>query len=175
MKLSERLDRYLGKEPKIDETVYLAESAELIGDVTLDPDCSVWPQAVLRGDINSIEIGQGSNIQDGSILHLSDDYGVRVGKFVTVGHGAILHACTVEDECLIGMRATILDGAVIGSGSIVGAHTLITTGLEIPPRSLVLGSPGRVIRRVTDREYGDILKSAQKYIQVAQRYLSLSR
>lgn len=173
MELSQRLKKYLGKEPRIDYSVYLAESSELIGDVRLGKDCSIWPQAVLRADINSIEIDEGTNIQDGAIVHLADEYGVVVGRRVTVGHGAILHACTIEDNCLIGMRATILDGAHVGEGSIIGAHALITKGMKVPPRSLVLGVPAKVVRPVTDEEYQGILKSAHKYVQIARRYKKL--
>jgi len=127
--------RFLFVQPQIDPTAYVAAQAVIIGDVRLAARSSVWPTAVLRGDINYIEIGEGSNIQDGAIVHLADDIPTIVGKLVTVGHRAILHACTVEDECLIGMGATILDEAVIGKGSIIGAHALVTKGMRIPPGS----------------------------------------
>src|SRR5471030_642652 len=136
--------RFLFVQPQIDPSAYVAAQAVVIGDVRIAAHASVWPMSVLRGDINFIEIGEGSNIQDGSIVHLADDLPVRVGKLVTVGHRAILHACTVEDECLIGMGATILDGAIIGKGSIVGANTLVPQRFECPTGSLVYGSPARV-------------------------------
>src|SRR5476651_2703059 len=138
--------RFLYVQPRIDPSAYVAPQAVVIGDVRLAAQSSVWPTSVLRGDINFIEIGEGSNVQDGSIVHLAEDLPVRVGKLVTVGHRAILHACVVEDECLIGMGATILDGAVIGRGTIVGAHALVTGKMQIPPGSLVMGMPAKVIR-----------------------------
>ena len=159
--------RFLFVEPQIDPTAYVASQAVVIGDVRLAARSSVWPMAVLRGDINFIEIGEGSNIQDGSIVHLADDLPTRVGKLVTVGHRAILHACTVEDECLIGMGATILDGAVIGKGSIVGAHALVTKGTHIPPGSLVLGAPAKVVRPLRPEEIADIRTWADHYIALA--------
>jgi len=159
--------RFLFVQPQIDPTAYVAPQAVVIGDVRLAAHSSVWPTAVLRGDINFIEIGEGSNIQDGSIVHLADDLPVRVGKLVTVGHRAILHACTVEDECLIGMGATILDGAVIGKGSIVGAHALVTKGTRIPPGSLVMGMPAKVVRPLRPEEIADIRSWAEHYLALA--------
>jgi len=158
--------RFLFVQPQIDPTAYVAAHAVVIGDVRLAARCSVWPTAVLRGDINFIEIGEGSNIQDGSIVHLADDLPVRVGKLVTVGHRAILHACTVEDECLIGMGATILDGAVIGRGSIIGAHALVTKGTHIPAGSLVMGTPAKVVRPLRPEEIADIRHWADHYIEL---------
>lgn len=132
--------------PKVADTAFVAESADLIGDVTIGEHASVWYHTTLRADINKIVIGDYSNIQDNSCIHLADDFGCYVGKYVTVGHGVILHACTVEDNCLIGMGSIILDGAVIGQGSVVGAGALITKGTVIPPNSLVLGSPAKVVK-----------------------------
>lgn len=159
--------RFLSVEPKIDPSAYVAPQAVVIGDVRLAAQSSVWPTSVLRGDINYIEIGEGSNIQDGSIVHLAEDLPVRVGRLVTVGHRAILHACTVEDECLIGMGATILDGAVIGRGSIVGAHALVTKGMQVPPGSLVMGMPARVVRQLRPEEIAAIRTWADHYIALA--------
>ena len=158
--------RFLFVPPQIDATAYVAPQAVVMGDVRLAARASVWPTSVLRGDINYIEIGEGSNIQDGSIVHLADDLPVIVGKLVTVGHRAILHACTVEDECLIGMGATILDGAVIGKGSIIGAHALVTKGTIIPPGSLVMGMPAKVIRMLTAQEIADIRIWADHYVDL---------
>ena len=141
--------------------------ATLIGDVRVGPHASIWPGCVLRGDINFIEIGEGTNVQDGTVIHLSDDHPVRVGKYVTVGHAAMLHACTIEDECLIGMRATVLDGAVIGRNSIVGAQALVTQGMIVPPGSLVLGVPGKIARVLDAEEQAGIRRWAEKYIRVA--------
>jgi carbonic anhydrase/acetyltransferase-like protein (isoleucine patch superfamily) len=156
--------RFLYVEPQIDPSAYVAREAVVLGDVRLAARSSVWPMAVLRGDINFIEIGEGSNVQDGSIVHLAEDLPVRVGKLVTVGHRAILHACTVEDECLIGMGATVLDGAVIGRGSIVGAHALVTKGMVVPPGSLVMGTPAKVMRALRPEEIADIRTWADHYI-----------
>jgi carbonic anhydrase/acetyltransferase-like protein (isoleucine patch superfamily) len=167
MTLEERLERYLDAKPRIDPTAFVAQSAVVVGDVTLAPHSSVWPLCVLRADINSIEIGEGSNVQDGTIVHLADDYGVKVGRHVTIGHAAMIHACVIEDDCLIGMRATILDGAVIGAGSIVAAGALVTKGTVIPPRSLVVGMPGKVVRSLTDEEVESNRRLARKYIGVA--------
>ena len=158
--------RFLYVQPQIDPTAYVAKEAVIIGDVRLAAKTSVWPTAVLRADINYIEIGEGSNIQDGCVVHLADNLPVRVGKLVTVGHGAILHACTVEDNCLIGMRATILDGAVIGESSIIGAHALVTGGVKIPPGSLVMGTPAKVVRPLRPDEIAGIRTWADHYIDL---------
>lgn len=158
--------RFLYIQPQIDPTAYVAKEAVIIGDVRLAAHTSVWPTAVLRADINYIEIGEGSNIQDGCVVHLADNLPVRVGKLVTVGHGAILHACTVEDNCLIGMRATVLDGAIIGEGSIIGAHALVTGGVHIPPGSLVMGTPAKVVRPLRPDEIAGIRTWADHYIDL---------
>lgn len=167
MTLEERFARYLCATPDIHSGAYVAPSAVIIGAVKLHEKSSVWPCAVLRGDINSIEIGEGSNIQDGSVVHLADDLGVVVGKYVTVGHGAILHACTIEDECLIGMRATILDGAIIGHHSIVGAGALVTKNTIVPPGSLVLGAPAKVVKQLSQEEQAGLREWAEKYVVVS--------
>src|ERR1044071_9157071 len=146
VKLEKQLDTFLRKTPKLGKGVYIAKTAVVIGDVTLGAHSSVWYHSVLRGDINRIVVGHHSNIQDNSVLHLADDYPCIIGNYVTVGHSAIVHACTVGDECLIGMGATILDGAVIGEQSIIGANALVTQFTQIPPGSLVLGSPGKVVK-----------------------------
>jgi len=156
--------RFLFTNPRIDPTAYVSPHAVVMGDVRLGPQSSIWPMAVLRGDINYIEIGAGSNVQDGCIVHLADDLPVIVGQLVTVGHRAILHACTVEDECLIGMGATILDGAVIGRGSIVGAHALVTKEMHVPPGSLVMGTPAKVIRALRPDEIAGIRIWADHYV-----------
>lgn len=170
MTLEERFERYLGRSPRIHESAFVARSSILAGAVVIGQQSSVWPLCVLRADINSIEIGDCSNIQDGTIVHLADDYGVKIGNHVTVGHAAMIHACTIEDECLIGMRATILDGAVIGKGSIVGAGALVTKGTVIPPGSLVLGMPAKVLRSLTEAERSSTRELAEKYVQVAAEH-----
>jgi carbonic anhydrase/acetyltransferase-like protein (isoleucine patch superfamily) len=173
MNLSERLARHLGKSPDTSRAAFVAPNATILGDVVLGPQASVWYGCVLRGDINSIEIGEGTNLQDLTMVHLADDHGVWVGRFCTVGHGAILHACDIDDECLIGMGATILDGARIGTQCIVGANSLVTLRFEAPAGSLVLGSPARVVRALTPAERTGLRAWADKYIEVARAHAAL--
>ena len=168
MTVDERLAKYLDQDPQIDESAYVARGAVVIGACTLGRNSSIWHGAVLRADINTIEIGEGSNVQDGTIVHLADEYGVKVGKSVTIGHAAMIHACEIGDECLIGMQATILDGAVIGAQSIVGAGALVTKGTIVPNGSLVLGSPAKVVRQLSDEERADLKGWAEKYIEVSR-------
>lgn len=125
---------------------------------------------MLRGDIAPIEVGEGTNIQDGAVVHVADGLPALVGRYVTVGHLAMIHACTIGDECLIGMHATILDGAVIGARSIIGAHALVTKGMVVPPGSLVLGSPAKVVRPLTEAEQAALPGWAEKYIKVAAHH-----
>jgi gamma-carbonic anhydrase len=162
--------RFLDVKPQIDPTAYVAPQAVVIGDVRLAARASVWPTAVLRGDINFIEIGEGSNIQDGCIVHLAEDLPARVGRLVTVGHRAVLHACVVEDECLIGIGATVLDGALIGRGSIIGSHALVTKGTIIPPGSMVMGMPAKVVRPLTPEEIASIRVWADHYVDLIPIY-----
>lgn len=157
--------------PSIHSSAYIAASADVIGRVTIGEEASVWYHATLRGDINEIVIGPRSNVQDNACIHLADDYGCYVGELVTVGHSAILHACTVKDEVLIGMGAIVLDGAVIGEQSIIGAGALVTGGTEIPPGSLVLGSPAKVVRALSADERKKVGYWAAKYVTVSRRYL----
>ena len=170
MTTEERLAKFLDQSPQIEESAYVASGAVVIGAVRLARHSSVWHNSVLRGDINRIEIGEASNIQDGTIVHLADDYGVKIGSYVTVGHAAMIHACEIGDECLIGMQATILDGAKIGSQSIVGAGALVTKGTQIPEGSLVLGSPAKVVRRLTADERSGLKSMAEKYVIVARQH-----
>jgi carbonic anhydrase/acetyltransferase-like protein (isoleucine patch superfamily) len=159
-----RLDKFLRKKPRLGQGVYLAKTAVVIGDVTLGAHSSVWCGAVVRGDINRIVIGHHTNIQDNAVLHLADDFPCLVGNWVTVGHSAIVHACKVGDEVLVGMGAVILDGAVIGKQSIVGAKALVKQGMKIPPGSLVLGAPAKVMRKLTRKERAGLKWWAQKYV-----------
>ena len=168
MTVEERLATYLDQSPQIDASAYVAQGAIVIGACTLGKNCSIWHGAVLRGDINTIEIGEGSNVQDGTIVHLSDTYGVRVGRCVTIGHAAMIHACEIGDECLIGMQATVLVGAVIGALSIVGAGALVTKGTVVPEGSLVLGSPAKVVRALSSEERAALKGWADKYVRVAR-------
>jgi len=170
MTTEERLATYLDQRPQIDQSAYVATGAVVLGAVTLAEKSSVWHNSVLRGDINSIEIGEGSNIQDGTIVHLADDFGVRIGRYVTIGHAAMIHACEIGDECLIGMQATILDGASVGAQSIVGAGALVTKGTQIPEGSLVLGSPAKVVRALSDKERASLKGMADKYVIVSREH-----
>jgi carbonic anhydrase/acetyltransferase-like protein (isoleucine patch superfamily) len=162
-----QLETFLRKKPTIGPNVYIAHGAVLVGDVTIGDYSSVWHNAVLRGDINRIVVGHHTNIQDNAVLHLADEYPCAVGNYVTVGHCAIVHACTVGDEVLIGMGATILDGAVIGDQSLIGANALVTQKTEIPAGSLVLGSPAKVVRALTAAEREQLRVSAEKYAENA--------
>ena len=159
-----QLERHLRKSPVLGRDVYLAKTAVVVGDVTLGDESSVWYGAVLRGDINRIEIGRGTNIQDNAVLHLSDDHPCILGDHVTVGHSANVHACTIGDRCLIGMGATVLDGAVVGTQSLIGANALVTPGTVIPPGSLVVGSPARVKRPLAPEERAGLRHWAEKYV-----------
>lgn len=170
MTFEQRLARHLGSSPNIHPSAFIAPSADICGDVTIGPDASIWYHTVLRGDINRIEVGEASNVQDGSVVHLADDFPSVIGARVTIGHKAMIHACTIEDECLVGMSSTILDGAVVGTGSIVGAGALVTRRMIIPPGSLVLGVPAKVIRPVTPQESERIRGLAKKYVAVARAH-----
>ncbi|RLF41104.1 MAG: gamma carbonic anhydrase family protein [Thermoplasmata archaeon] len=157
------------KRPKIDPSCYVDKSAVIIGDVTLEKDCSVWPYAVIRGDENKIVIREGTNIQDGCVIHTDDKHGVEIGKNVSIGHGAIVHGAKIGDNCLIGMHATILSGAKIGKGCLIGANTLVLEDTEIPDHSLVVGVPGKVIRQDPEMEE-KIIENAKVYIELAKEH-----
>lgn len=173
MTLPERLALHFSRPPDTARAAFVAANATVLGDVTLGADSSVWYGCVLRGDINSIAIGDGTNVQDGTIVHLADDYGVRIGRNSTIGHAAIIHACDIGDECLIGMGATILDGARIGDGCIVGAHALVTQRFVAPPGSMVLGAPAKVVRPLTAAERAGLRPWAEKYIVVARAHAAV--
>ncbi len=164
---------YQGIKPNVGRYAFIAETAVLIGDVRIGAYASVWYNSVLRGDLSVIEIGDYSNIQDGTVVHLEKDNPVKVGNYVTVGHGVVLHGCTIEDDCLIGMSATILTGAYIGAGSVIAAGALIPEGKVIPPRSLVMGIPGKVVREITEDEY-HIHEHAIHYAEYAREHLTNS-
>ena len=159
-----RLD--MRKIPKIDPSCYVDKTAVIIGDVTIEKDCSVWPYTVIRGDRNRIVIGEGTNIQDGCIIHTDAKHEVKIGKNVSIGHGAVVHGAIIEDNCLIGMHATILSGAKIGRGSLIGAGALVLEDAEIPPHSLVVGIPGKVIRKDEGME-DKIIENARSYRDLA--------
>jgi carbonic anhydrase/acetyltransferase-like protein (isoleucine patch superfamily) len=158
--------------PSVAEGVFIAPGAVVIGAVELGAESSIWFGSVLRGDINRIVVGAQSNVQDGSVLHVSDDHACVLGERVTVGHRAVVHACTVEDEVLVGMGAVILDGARIGARSIIAAGALVTKNMQVPPGSLVMGSPGKVVRALTAEEQAANARLALKYVEVSRCYLA---
>ena len=165
---------FLNLAPQVGHEVFVAETAAVIGDVALADGASVWYSASLRGDVHWIEVGAGSNVQDNATIHVSrGTHPCRIGKGVTVGHNAVVHGCTVEDDVLIGMGAVVLDGAVIGAGSLVGAHALVTGNTVIPPGSLVLGSPAQVIRPLREEEIDRNRANAVHYVRMARMYLGL--
>ena len=151
--------------PRVALTAFVDDSAQVIGDVEIGEDSSVWMNVVIRGDINCIQLGARTNIQDGSVVHvMRDTHPTLVGDEVTVGHGAILHGCVIEDRCLVGMGAIVLNGVLVGTGSIIAAGTLVTEGTTIPPGSLVMGNPGRIRRATTDEEAVSIRRYAEHYV-----------
>jgi carbonic anhydrase/acetyltransferase-like protein (isoleucine patch superfamily) len=170
-----RLQRHLGRTPDLARATFVAPNATINGDVVLAPLSSVFYGAVLRGDIQEIRVGEGTNIQDNAIVHLADDYAAVIGAWCTIGHAAIVHACTVEDECLIGMGATVLDGAHIGARSIVGANSLVPQHFRCPPGSMVYGSPAKVIRPLKEAEIAGLRPWAEKYVLVARAHAALHR
>lgn len=154
---------------KIHKSCFIAPSAVIIGNVTIGKNCSIFPHAVIRADENSIMIDDGSNIQDCCIIHTDAEHKVRIGKNVTIGHGATIHGATISDECLIGIHATILNGASIGSGTIVGACALVTENMVIPKNSLILGVPGKIIKK--DEKFLDLIKkNAETYQKLSQKH-----
>src|SRR5438093_12223239 len=158
-----QLETFLLKKPTFGRGVYIAQGAIVVGDVTIADYSSVWHNAVLRGDINRIVVGHHTNVQDNSVLHVEHDLPCLVGNWVTLGHSAIVHACTVGDECLIGMGAVVLDGAAVGERSLIGAKALVTRGTQIPPGSLVLGAPAKIVRPLTAEERAGLKWWAQRY------------
>ena len=153
-------------------TAFIDDSAQVIGDVDIGEESSVWMNAVVRGDVHSIRVGRRSNIQDGTIVHaMTGTHPTAIGDHVTIGHGALVHGCTIENLCLIGMGAILLNGARVGTQSIVAAGTLVTEGMNVPPRSLVMGSPGKVKRLLTQAEIADIQVYADRYVNYRLDYM----
>lgn len=161
---------FKGKNPVLGENVFLAENAVVIGDVVLKDGVNIWYGAVLRGDENSIEIGENTNIQDNATLHVAKDHKVVLGKGVTVGHNAIVHGCRVGDDTMIGMGSCILNGAVIGKGCLIGAGALVKEGQVIPDGSLVVGVPGKVVRELNEEGMKKIRANARLYTALSQEY-----
>src|SRR6188508_913741 len=165
------LRAYKGRRPVVDPSAYVDQSAQVIGDVEIGPESSIWMGAVVRGDVNVIRIGARSNVQDGSIVHvMHDTHPTRIGDDVTIGHAAVVHGCTIADRVLVGMSATILNGAVIGEDSIVAAGSLVTEGMVVPPRSMVMGVPAKVRRTLSDAEVASILDFSQNYVRYRLDY-----
>ncbi len=161
-----------GRMPRVHPTAYIDDSAQVIGDVEIGEESSVWMAVVIRGDVNRIRIGRRTNVQDGTIVHvMKDTHETIIGDDVTVGHAAVIHGCTIDDRCLIGMGTILLDGAHIGTGSIVAAGTLIVEGMNVPPRALVMGSPGKVKRTLTDAEVAEIQMYADRYVAYRRDYM----
>lgn len=165
-----KLEGYTPKVPKPGH-FFVAENATVLGRVTLGEDVGIWFNAVVRGDVEDLHIGARTNIQDNSVLHADEGYPLNIGEGVTVGHQAMLHGCTIGDNSLIGIKAVVLNGAKIGRNCIIGANALIAEGKEIPDNSLVMGSPGRVKREVTDVEVAGLLESSNHYVKNFKRYL----
>ena len=159
--------------PRIAPDAYVAADATIVANVEVGSEASVWHQAVLRGDVAPIVVGAQSNVQDGAVIHVADNLPALIGKLVTVGHKAIVHACTIEDEVLVGMGSIILDGARVGSRSIVGANATVKQGMEIPPGSLVLGTPAKIVRPLSPEEQDEIKVWALRYVRLSREYLSL--
>ena len=170
---------YLDKSPRLGQRVWVDPAATVIGDVEIGDDASIWPGAVVRGDVNAIRIGARTNLQDGCVVHVTHDgphgppggLATVIGDDVTVGHGAIIHACTIEDACLIGMGATVLDGAVVKKHGFVGAGAVVSPGKTVGEAELWLGNPARFVRRLSDREIEQLHYSAQHYVRLKDKYL----
>jgi len=164
---------YDGKEPRFGQRVFVAENAAVIGNVELGDDVSIWFATTVRGDVNAIRIGARTNVQDNCTIHVThNDWATLIGEDVTIGHGAIVHGCTVQRGALIGMGSRVLDGAVIGESAMVGAGALVPEGMQVPPRTLVLGVPARVKRPLTDEELAHLELSWKHYVEYKNRYLA---
>ena len=163
-------DRPIFLAQQVHPSAFIGEGAVVLGDVTIGEDSSVWFNVVIRGDVDAIRIGDRTNVQDGTVLHADEGLPCEIGNDVTIGHNAIVHGCTIEDNVLIGMGSVVMNGAVIGSGSIVGVGAVVTEGTQVPPRSLVLGLPAKVIREVSEKDVARITHAAQHYVENARRY-----
>jgi carbonic anhydrase/acetyltransferase-like protein (isoleucine patch superfamily) len=172
-KFAETIARNIRTAPRIAQDAYIADDATVVANVEIGPEASVWHQAVLRGDVAHIVLGARSNVQDGAVVHTADDLPAIIGRLVTVGHKAIVHACTVEDEVLVGMGSIILDGAHIGTRSIIGANATVKQDMEVPPGSLVLGTPGKIVRTLSEAEQDEIKMWALRYVRLSREYLAV--
>lgn len=166
------LYKFMDCYPTVDDTCFVAKSADIIGNVFLEESVSVWFNAVLRGDTNYIHIGKGSNIQDNCVVHVNKgETPAIVGEYSSIGHNVTLHGCSIGNNCLVGMGSIVMDGAIIGDNTIIGAGSLITGGKKIPSGVLVVGSPGKVIRKLSENEIESLKKNADGYINIAKQYL----
>ena len=172
-KFIETIGRNIRTPPRIAPDAYIAPDATLVANVEVGPEASVWHHAVLRGDVAPVVLGAQSNVQDGAVVHTADELPAIIGRLVTVGHKAVVHACTLEDEVLVGMGAVILDGAHVGTRSIIGANATVTQGMKIPPGSMVLGTPAKVVRSLSEAEQEEIKKWALRYVRLSREYLSV--
>jgi len=163
---------YRGIAPRVHPTAFIDESAQIIGDVEIGEESSVWMCAVVRGDVNVIRLGRRTNVQDGAVVHaMTGTHPTTIGDNVTIGHAAVIHGCTIESQCLIGMGAILLNGSHVGAGSIVAAGTLLTENMKVPPKSLVMGSPGKVKRLLTQAEVAGIQQYADRYVAYRLEYM----
>ncbi|WP_291649067.1 gamma carbonic anhydrase family protein [Clostridium sp.] len=165
------IKEFNGIRPVIDKTCYISESVDIIGEVVIEKNVNIWFGTRLRGDMNKIYIGENTNIQENSVVHVDFDYETIIGKNVTVGHGAIIHGCTISENVLVGMGSIILNGAKIGKNTIIGAGSLVPQGKEYEEGVLILGSPAKVIRKLTDSEIESIKKSSYNYVELSKKYL----
>lgn len=171
-KVSRMIRTFGGIKPTIPTSCFIETTAAVIGDVVMGEDCSVWFNAVIRGDVHFIRIGERTNVQDLCMLHVTHDtHPLTIGSDVTIGHNVVLHGCTIQDRVLVGMGAIIMDGAVIGEDSVVGAGALVVAGTIVPPKSLILGSPAKIKRPVTEKELAWIRESAGNYVRYARQYM----
>ncbi len=166
---------YKGHRPIIDDSVFLAEGVIVTGDVQIEEKCSIWYHTVIRGDVSPTRIGKRVNIQEHSILHQSPNMPLLIEDDVTIGHRVTLHSCTIKAGALIGMNATILDGAIIGEGAFIGAGSLVTPGTKIPPHTLAFGSPARVIRPTNEHDRSEMKRIVQDYVEKGQRYKQMQQ
>ena len=172
MDFVDQIAQFLDRSPRIAASAFIAPGAFIAGDVSIGEQASIWPATALRGDIAPISIGNFSNVQDGAVVHVADDLPAVIGEWVTVGHKALVHACTIGNEVLVGMGSIVLDGAKVGDRCIIGANSTVTGGMEIPPGSLVLGSPAKVKRALSEDEQKSIRVWAERYVTVSRAYLA---
>jgi carbonic anhydrase/acetyltransferase-like protein (isoleucine patch superfamily) len=166
---------YDGKSPRLGERVFIAENAAVIGDVEIGNDCSIWYATTVRGDVNLIRIGSRTNVQDNCTIHVThEQWPTIIAEEVTIGHGAIVHGCTIHRRALIGMGSRVLDGAVVGESALVGAGALVPEGMHVPPRTLVVGVPARIKRPLTEEELARLDQSWRHYVEYKERYLAMN-